>query len=197
MPKAPTRYLGIGLLCVVAAPYLVSGAAKAMRGPMHRDSSGLAPAAAATTEPVLQFYRASVYGWRGLVADHTWISAKPKDAREYTVYQVIGWRHRRGLPVVSIERGIPDRYWWGSEPLIVADYRGAGVDELIVEVDRAARSYPHADEYVMWPGPNSNSFTAWVALEVADLELELPWRAIGKNWMVDNYSTSKSRSRSD
>lgn len=186
------KYLGIALVCVVAAPYLVSGASNALRGPMYRHSSGLAPLATTTAEPVLQFYRASVYGWRGLLADHTWISAKPAGASEYTVYQVIGWRRNRGLPVVSIERGIPDRYWWGSEPQIISDFRGEGVDALIDEVDRAARSYPYADEYVMWPGPNSNSFTAWVALEVSDLELELPWRAIGKNWMVDNYSAAKA-----
>jgi hypothetical protein len=154
---------------------------------MLRDSAGLAPAAASTAEPVLQFYRAAVYGWRGLVADHTWISAKASGASGYTVYQVIGWRRNRGLPVVTIERGIPDRYWWGAEPEVIAEYRGEGVDELIAGVDRAARSYPHAEEYVMWPGPNSNSFTAWVALEVPDLALELPWRALGKNWMYDNY----------
>jgi hypothetical protein len=188
------KYLGIALVGVIVAPYLVSGAGNVLRDPTQRGSAGLAPDPATTAEPVLQVYRASVYGWRGLVADHTWISAKTSGASGYTVYQVIGWRRNRGLPVVSIEQGVPDRYWWGSEPQVIADHRGAGVDELIARVDRAARSYPHADEYVMWPGPNSNSFTAWVALEVAELQLELPWRAIGKNWMVDNYSISKSAS---
>jgi hypothetical protein len=39
----------------------------------------------------------------------------------------------------------------------------------------------------MWPGPNSNSFTAWVGLEVPELELNLPFSAIGKDWMRKNY----------
>ena len=33
----------------------------------------------------------------------------------------------------------------------------------------------------MWPGPNSNSFTAWIALEVPELGLNLPAKAIGKS----------------
>ena len=39
----------------------------------------------------------------------------------------------------------------------------------------------------MWPGPNSNSFTAWIALEVPELGLRLPAKAIGQSWMQQNY----------
>ena len=35
----------------------------------------------------------------------------------------------------------------------------------------------------MWPGPNSNTFTAHVAREVPRLELELPTTAIGKDYL--------------
>jgi hypothetical protein len=38
----------------------------------------------------------------------------------------------------------------------------------------------------MWPGPNSNSFTQWVASRLPELGLELPAKAIGKNWMLDH-----------
>ena len=90
--------------------------------------------------------------------------------------------------MVSIKADIPDRHWWGSKPKLLLDLQGPGVSELIERVDAAARSYPYANEYVMWPGPNSNSFIAWIALEVPELDLELSWRAIGKGWMEDNYS---------
>jgi hypothetical protein len=40
----------------------------------------------------------------------------------------------------------------------------------------------------MWPGPNSNSFVAWIALEVPDLGLDLPAKAIGQGWMQDQYT---------
>jgi hypothetical protein len=39
----------------------------------------------------------------------------------------------------------------------------------------------------MWPGSNSNSFIEWIALEVSELDLSLPAKAIGKNWMQDTH----------
>jgi hypothetical protein len=37
----------------------------------------------------------------------------------------------------------------------------------------------------MWPGPNSNTFTAWVARAVPELEVDLPPTAIGKDYLGD------------
>jgi hypothetical protein len=34
----------------------------------------------------------------------------------------------------------------------------------------------------MWPGPNSNTFTAWVLRAVPELEADLPPTAIGKDY---------------
>src|SRR5258708_12736227 len=72
--------------------------------------------------------------------------------------------------------------WFGSAPELVAEKRGAGVEELIARIDRAAHSYPWAGEYTMWPGPNSNTFTAWVLRAVPELEADLPPTAIGKDY---------------
>ena len=41
--------------------------------------------------------------------------------------------------------------------------------------------YPH--EYRAWPGPNSNTFTAYIAREVPELGLDLPSNAIGKDFL--------------
>ncbi len=188
IPRAKWRWIGWGLLFIFVAPGLVSCVSMAMNNDRRNDSAGIAPDPQVTQAAVLQVYAAGVYGWRGLVADHTWIAAKPSEASDYTVYQVIGWLQRRGLPVVSIKPGVPDRHWWGSKPRLLLNLQGPGVDELIDRVDAAARTYPYANEYVMWPGPNSNSFTAWIGLEVEELNLDLPWRAIGKGWMEDNYA---------
>ena len=56
------------------------------------------------------------------------------------------------------------------------------VDDLIVAVDRAARSYPWPDSYKAFPGPNSNTFTAWIARQVPELGLSLPFSAIGSSY---------------
>jgi len=139
------------------------------------------------SEAVVQVYGANVWGVRGRFAIHTWIVTKPADADRYTRYQVIGWRQHRGLPVVSISSGNPSGDWFGSKPILLLDRRGQLAEDLIEAIHEAALSYPFADEYVMWPGPNSNSFTAWIGLEVPDLGLQLPAKAIGKSWMIDAH----------
>lgn len=147
-----------------------------------RESAGIAPDPAVRREAVLQVYGASTWGWRGWFAIHTWFAAKSTNENGYTVYEVIGWRQRRGLPVVRIEKDLPDRYWFGERPRLIKEYRGAGVDALIASVDKAAKSYPWPDTYKAFPGPNSNTFTAWIAKEVPQLELELPYSAIGSGY---------------
>ena len=147
-----------------------------------RASAGIAPDPAITPEAVIQVYGAPTWGWRGWFAIHTWISMKPSNASRYTVYEVIGWREGRGLPVLRIEQDLPDRYWFGERPDLLLDKRGDGVDALIVAVDQAARAYPWADTYRMFPGPNSNTFPAWIARQVPGLDLELPFKAIGSGW---------------
>jgi len=148
-----------------------------------REPAGIAPDPAQTREAVLQAYAAPTWGWRGWFAVHTWIAAKRSTEASYTVYEVIGWRQRRGLPVVRIERDAPDRYWFGERPRLLADHRGAGVDALIDQVDRAARAYPWPKSYQAFPGPNSNTFTAWIAKEVPALKLDLPFSAIGSGYV--------------
>ncbi len=147
-----------------------------------REPAGIAPDPSLTSEAVLQVYAASAWGWRGWFAVHTWVATKRTGQPSYTVYEVIGWRERRGLPVLRIEKDVPDRFWFGEKPRLLVDRRGAGVDALIDAVEQAARSYPWPKTYSAFPGPNSNTFTAWIAREVPALELELPFSAIGSGY---------------
>jgi hypothetical protein len=153
-----------------------------------RESAGIAPPPAVVREPVLQVYGASAWGWRGWFAIHTWIAVKPANAESYTVYEVIGWRQRRGLPAVRIEKDLPDRYWFGERPRLLKEFRGGGVDRLIAAVDRAAKNYPWPNTYTAFPGPNSNTFIAWIARQVPELGLELPFSAIGSGY-VDSHGS--------
>src|SRR5512137_284932 len=154
------------LLSLLLSLLLLAGCAEQDWRTASRDSAGLAPIPEQTSEAVLQVYGASAWGWRGWFAMHTWIAAKHTDEPTYTVYEVVGWRQRRGLPVVRIEKDLPDRYWYGEKPRLLKEYRGEGVDRLITSVDNAARVYPWPQTYHAFPGPNSNTFTAWVASQV-------------------------------
>lgn len=149
----------------------------------RQDSSGQAPDPATTPEAVLQVYAARAVGWRGVFAVHTWLAVKPTGARRYTRYEVIGFGVQHGLPAIRVDRTGPDNYWFGARPELLLDRRGAGVDELIDKVQAAIKSYPWPNTYTTWPGPNSNTFTAWIARQVPDLQLTLPSIAIGKDYL--------------
>ena len=144
---------------------------------------GLAPDPAATPEAVVQVYGARTWGWRGNFGVHTWVAVKPAKAPAYTVYEVIGWRLRWSDSVVEIHERAPDARWYGNAPELYADKRGEAAEKLIPRIDAAARSYPHANEYIAWPGPNSNTFTAWITRAVPELGVDLPPTAIGKDYL--------------
>lgn len=147
-----------------------------------REPAGIAPDPATTQEAVLHVYGARAWGWRGWFAIHTWIAAKGTGEQEYTVYDVVGWRARNGGSALRIVRDLPDRHWYGARPVIIKEHRGRKAEELIGAVDAAARAYPWKNTYRAFPGPNSNTFTAWVGQQVPALELDLPFRAVGKGY---------------
>ena len=148
-----------------------------------RESAKIAPDPSTTNEAVLQVYGANAWGWRGWFAIHTWIAAKRTGETAYTVYDVVGWRGFHGQTVLRIAKDVPDRYWYGEKPRILKALKGTGVDELIAAVNKAAEDYPWKDTYRAFPGPNSNTFTAWIAKQVPKLELTLPFSAIGSGYL--------------
>lgn len=150
-----------------------------------RSSAGLAPPAETTPEAVVQVYYARALNWRGIFGVHTWIATKPENAAQYTVHQVIGWRLYRGLPAVVSAPGIPDGLWFGNQPTLVSELRGEAAAEAIAKILAAVESYPYADEYRLWPGPNSNTFVAYIGRQVPELKLDLPPTAIGKDYPIN------------
>ena len=109
-------------------------------------------------------------------------AAKRADQDHYMLYDVVGWRGYYGGRVVGISRDIPDRYWYGAKPRLLKAHRGPAAEALIDAVDAAARAYPWHSTYKVFPGPNSNTFTAWIARQVPGLGLELPFSAIGSGY---------------
>jgi hypothetical protein len=45
------------------------------------------------------------------------------------------------------------------------------------------KRYPYAESYRVWPGPNSNTFTAFVLRDAPELRVDLPPTAIGKDYL--------------
>jgi hypothetical protein len=151
----------------------------------HR-ATGLAPDPALHRDAVVQVYAARTFGWRGAFAVHTWLAAKPANADRYTRYEVIGWYARSGHSTVSVTQPqAPDAEWFSAAPRLVRDLRGADAEAVITRLAAAVASYPHADTYRAWPGPNSNTFLAHLGRAIPELRLALPSTAIGKDYLPD------------
>jgi hypothetical protein len=172
-------YLVLALLFVV-----VSGEAGAQNWrTASRAPAGFAPDPATTPEAVVQVYAARTVDWRGYFSVHTWIAAKPAGAAAFTVYEVFGFQLRRSPTAVRVSERAPDGRWYGNLPQVLADVRGPGVEAIIARIRAAVAAYPYAGVYHAWPGPNSNTFTAWVLRAVPELRVDLPANAIGKDFL--------------
>jgi hypothetical protein len=96
---------------------------------------------------------------------------------------VLGFSVSEENPAIRVDRTGPDNYWFGAKPDLILDRRGPGADALIAKVRAAVSTYPYPNEYLAWPGPNSNTFTAWIARQVPELGLAMPSNAIGKDYL--------------
>ena len=148
-----------------------------------REPAGLAPDPVKTPEAVVQVYAARALRWRGYFGVHTWIAVKASGADHFTVHEVNGHRLRRtGTALVSSDRP-PDAYWYGNRPELLREIRGDGVDDVIRRIEAAVQRYPYPRTYHVWPGPNSNTFTAFVLRDAPELRVDLPPTAIGKDYL--------------
>jgi hypothetical protein len=145
-------------------------------------SAKLLPAARNKPEALVHVYAGRVGRWRGVFAHHTWIVVKERGAKTYTRYDKTGW----GQPV-KVNNWDADAYWYGHRPVLVAAIEGKDAEKLVPKVRAAIASYPYNDQgdYALWPGPNSNSFVAYVLSTIPEARAALLPTAIGKDWRID------------
>ncbi|SHF76016.1 Protein of unknown function [Modicisalibacter ilicicola DSM 19980] len=146
-----------------------------------RSPTRLAPHPDRVRDAVVQVYAARAFNWRGAFAVHTWIATKVANAPYYQVHEVTRWYRS----TTTTHRQSPDRAWYGSAPWLLADYRGEMAARMIPGIIAAVADYPGAMEYDVWPGPNSNTFVAWVVRRVPELRVHLPAIAVGKDYLPE------------
>lgn len=141
--------------------------------------TGILKPAAADPDAAVYVLAGRTGGWKGIFAHHTWIVTKVAGAPRYTRYDVVGW----GRPVRT-DHLSPDSHWYSNAPSVVASIRGADATRAIADIERAVAAYPFSDagSYKAWPGPNSNTFIAYLAREVPALAPGLLPTAIGKDF---------------
>lgn len=159
-----------------------------------RESTGIAPKASELKESIVQIYTARAFSWRGNFAIHPWISFKRASDKEYTVTHVVGWLLRRSKSAVSTQHDLPDRRWFDAEPEIIFEARGERADRIIAQLEELIPKYPFAGEYRIWPGPNSNTYVAYLIRNIPELDVELPPHAVGKDWIEGPLPFAKTAS---
>ena len=156
-------------------------------------SVGMLPAAGADREARFLVFTGRTGRWKGIFAVHSWVVFKPENATTWSRYDVVGW----GQPVRN-NGWAPDGRWFGDVPRVLVDVRGPEAAALIPRVKAAIADYSYNNfgDYRIWPGPNSNTFTATVLRAVPQLEATLPANAVGKDFRALSLSrTDRQRHR--
>ncbi len=185
--RRPRRFLRYAWLILFVLPVAASAAIYALSNKPDRyyearwSSSGLLPPATSDPEPRVIVFTARTGSWRSIFAVHSWIVVKPRNG-QYTRYEVTGF----GEPV-RVNRIAPDAYWFSYYPEIAGDIRGDLAEQAIPKIEEAIQDYAYVKrgDYRIWPGPNSNTFTATILRAVPELQVALPPTAIGKDFRAD------------
>lgn len=146
--------------------------------PRHAARPVLPPGEAAA----IRLLAARTSGVRRLLAVHLWLVMK-EPGGAYERWDVVGRRARTGR--IGLQRNVcpPDDSWAGHAPRLVLALDGAAAEQVLPALRAAIAAYPDRNGYRAWPGPNCNSFVAWLAREVPGLHASLPPLAIGKDYL--------------
>jgi len=177
-------------LAVFLIPVFGAAGALAYRGgPTHwsnwdRNVTTRMPAASAHPEARVLVMSGRTRGWKGALAVHSWIVIKRENERGWRRYDVAGW----GAPV-RLNWWPPD-LWFGERGDLVADIKGPEAEKLIPRIEAAIKDYPYSNygDYVIWPGPNSNTFIAAMLRAVPELGATLPPNAVGRDYRPLPYA---------
>ena len=185
-----------GFAWLYAAPILVNaGIYNASPQPdfwtADRSSAGLLPAATQDAPAIVRIYAARTVRWRGIFAVHTWLVVKDAGGA-YERYDVTAF----GRDPLVRDRFEADARWFGKTPETVFAADGEDAEKLIAPIKAAIEAYPHRKfgDYVVWPGPNSNTFVAHV-MGAAGIGAALPSLAIGKDFPSDGRWVGLTPSR--
>jgi Protein of unknown function (DUF3750) len=196
--KTALKYFGVFIVLTILLPISVGAALGFARGwpeswrAASWASSGLLPQAGHSQPATVMILSTRTGRWKSIFAEHMSIVMKPKGALTWTRYDVVGW----GTPVRK-NAYAADALWYGNTPRIVYRLDGEAAETLIPKIATAVQRYPHQQRgsYTVWPGPNSNTFVAWVVRNTIGFDTELPPVAVGKDWLGTGFASAVAPSK--
>ena len=132
---------------------------------------------------VVQLRYATLPHFLKAIAVHYWFAVFDPASRQWHRWEV--WQAKdaggKSMGHVHCDLRHPDCGVGGGAYRLGAEWGGSAA-WAIYSVLNNARDYPHRDRYRAWPGPNSNTFVAWV-LRQAGLHHAFDPRAVGKDYV--------------
>ena len=126
-------------------------------------------------------------------AIHPWVVTVSKGVttrwevihREYKGKERYGYVYKNFYtnPSQGIKKhSFSSEYW---EAKLIGSLNGdekSTAKQVIDFIEKMTPFYPHQENYSLYPGPNSNTYIAWILGNFPELNIRLPWNAFGKNF---------------
>ncbi|MEO0497193.1 MAG: DUF3750 domain-containing protein, partial [Pseudomonadota bacterium] len=118
-------------------------------------------------------------GLKGALSVHSWLVLKLPGETRYRRYDVVGWG-----PALRRDNYAPDGKWYSNVPRIRHKIAGAAAEAALPRLLAAIENYRYRErgDYVIWPGPNSNSFVAEVLKDVPELGFSTSPLGVGRDF---------------
>lgn len=113
------------------------------------------------------------------IAVHCWFVIKSADSQAFDRWEVFE-RNTGAYGHVFMNDRSPTAGVGAGGTFVIAEVTGSEAEPIVEFIQTASPAYPCKDEYVLFPGPNSNSFAQWI-LDSTGWDVTLPSRAIGKD----------------
>ena len=172
--RRPTRAVAAGALAIGLAGCLASCQHLRTYEPV---TVGMVP-----DTDVVQLRHATLPSLARAVAVHYWFAAFSPGQGKWSRWEV--WQKPAVVPTswghVHKDLMHPDSGVGGGDYRIDREWRGKDARDIMAILNRPD-DYPYRDRYRAWPGPNSNTYAAWV-LRRAGARVDLHPKAVGKDY---------------
>jgi hypothetical protein len=142
--------------------------------------------------PRVQLWSATLPSVLRVIAVHTWFNVFDEKEGRWRRWEVWQNRDAGGESWGHVHRDLmhPERPVGGGPASCESEWTGDEAERLLAVLERSPE-YPERDRYRYWPGPNSNTYAAWV-LSQAGIPYSLNPRAIGKDFLgVHGYGLKR------
>lgn len=117
------------------------------------------------------------------LARHPWVALR--DRGQWERWEVMCCPSDPPTGTGTVERSqigpLDDHGGGGDDVRVHGVFEGEEAREMIACVRQKAPQYPDRHRYLVWPGPNSNTFVDWL-LRACDIPVDLPGPDVGKDY---------------